>query len=112
MNEEKNKESTEMQKNFEIDPESIVENIKEPSLWANLVLVIIFLVLFSFIASFLWFITAVQVLFTLVTRKPNLNLVSFSKKLGTYLSQIISFVTYASEERPFPFNPFPESDEN
>jgi hypothetical protein len=51
-------------------------------------------------------------LFTLVTRKPNLNLVSFSKKLGTYLSQIISFVTYASEERPFPFNPFPESDEN
>ena len=52
MNDEKNKDSTEIQKDFEIDPESIVENIKEPSLWANLVLVIVFLIYFHSLLHF------------------------------------------------------------
>ena len=110
MEENKNKETTDIQNSFSIDSESIVETIKEPSLWVNLVLVVIFLLLLYFVATFLWLITAVQFLFTLFTRKPNSNLVSFSRRLGNYLSQIIGFVTYATNERPFPFSAFPDSE--
>ena len=35
---------------------------------------------------------------------------SFSIKLRNYIVQIVDFVTYSSQERPFPFNPLPEED--
>ena len=46
--------------------------------------------------------------FTIFTKKPNENLLSFSIKLRNYLSQIIDFVTYSSDLKPFPFSPFPD----
>ena len=41
-------------------------------------------------------------------KKPNENLVSFSKKISSYIYQIINFITYSSDERPWPFNAFPD----
>jgi len=91
-----------------VNTEEVVENIKETSIWLRLILVVIFLFVFTFTDIILWFIAGIQFLFTIFTKKPNENLLGFSIKLRNYLSQIIDFVTYSSDLKPFPFSPFPD----
>ena len=95
--------------NLSIDTAVLTENIKEPSIWVNFFLKVIYLVFLNFIVPFLGFITLLQLLFSIGSKKPNENLVSFSKKISSYIYQIINFITYSSDQRPWPFNSFPES---
>jgi hypothetical protein len=46
-----------------------------------------------------------------LTGKLNENLSHFSESLTRYAFQILLYVTFQSEERPFPFSPWPK-DEN
>ena len=96
------------EKNLSIDTVALTENIKEPSIWVNFFLKVIYLIFLNFIIPFLGFITLLQLLFSLGSKKPNDNLISFSKKISIYIYQIINFITYSSDERPWPFNPFPD----
>ena len=95
--------------NLSIDTAVLTENIKEPSSWVNFFLKVVYLVFLNFIVPFLGFITLLQLLFSIGSKKPNENLVSFSKKISSYIFQIINFITYSSDLRPWPFNSFPES---
>ena len=95
--------------NLSIDTTVLTENIKEPSIWVNFFLKVVYLIFLNFIVPFLGFITLLQLLFSIGSKKPNENLVSFSKKISSYIYQIINFITYSSDQRPWPFNSFPES---
>tara|TARA_Y100000816_G_C25920499_1_gene480030 strand:- start:103 stop:423 length:321 start_codon:yes stop_codon:yes gene_type:complete len=102
------KEINKNEENLSIDTVALTENIKEPSTWVNFFLKVIYLIFLNFIIPFLGFITLLQLLFSLGSKKPNDNLISFSKKISIYIYQIINFITYSSDERPWPFNPFPD----
>ena len=47
-----------------------------------------------------------QILFTIFSGSPNLNLRDFSKILIEYIKQILEFVLYGRDEKPFPFSEF------
>lgn len=55
-------------------------------------------------------VTIVQFVMSLVNDAPNARLLAFGRSLGRYLQQIAHFLTYASEERPFPFNDWTSGD--
>tara|TARA_B100000989_G_scaffold108662_1_gene79672 strand:+ start:441 stop:761 length:321 start_codon:yes stop_codon:yes gene_type:complete len=101
-------ETNKNEENLSIDTVALTENIKEPSIWVNFFLKVIYLIFLNFIIPFLGFITLLQLLFSLGSKKPNNNLISFSKKISIYIYQIINFITYSSDERPWPFNTFPD----
>ena len=101
-------ETNKNEENLSIDTVALSENIKEPSIWVNFFLKVIYLIFLNFIIPFLGFITLLQLLFSLGSKKPNNNLISFSKKISIYIYQIINFITYSSDERPWPFNTFPD----
>ena len=101
-------ETNKNEENLSIDTVALSENIKEPSIWVNFFLKVIYLIFLNFIIPFLGFITLLQLLFSLGSKKPNNNLISFSKKISIYIYQIINFITYSSDERPWPFNAFPD----
>ena len=101
-------ETNKNEENLSIDTVALTENIKEPSIWVNFFLKVIYLIFLNFIIPFLGFITLLQLLFSLGSKKPNDNLISFSKKISIYVYQIINFITYSSDERPWPFNAFPD----
>jgi hypothetical protein len=42
--------------------------------------------------------------------QTNENLRFFGASLATYIYQALMFVTYNSDEKPFPFAPWPESE--
>ena len=46
----------------------------------------------------------------LVSDAPNLRLAAFGRSLGRFQSQIANFVSFASEDLPFPFTDWPSGD--
>ena len=101
-------ENNKNEENLSIDTVALTENIKEPSIWVNFFLKVFYLIFLNFIIPFLGFVTLLQLLFSLGSKKPNDNLISFSKKISIYAYKIINFITYSSDERPWPFNAFPD----
>jgi len=74
----------------------------------------LFMVLMSFayhLSGTLLFIVAIlQFAMTVVTKTPNARLLSFGRNLGRYLQQIAHFLTFFSEEIPFPFSDWPSGE--
>jgi hypothetical protein len=62
------------------------------------------------IAQFLMWVTAiVQFGWMLFTGAPNVFLREFGASLSIWIGQTVRFVSCASEERPFPWAPWPKA---
>ena len=74
----------------------------------------LFVLLFCFAFSICRFlvviIALVQFLFDLISGEPSIRLCKFSAKLNNYVSEIIAFVSYQSDIKPFPFSDFPSNE--
>lgn len=93
------------------DLDDIVENLREPSAWARIVFMLGFsIVLYMVIIPLTLLLTLAQALFSVFTGEDNDNLRDFGASLLAYISQVVRFLTFNSEERPFPFSDFPEWD--
>ncbi len=55
-------------------------------------------------------VVVIQFLFTVFTGQCNNNLREFGASLAVYIYQVLLFVTYNSESKPFPFAPWPAGD--
>lgn len=96
--------------------DDIVKNLKEPSHWLRILFMLGFAVVLYVVGLVVMVLTLAQILFSLLTGKDNPNLRSLGSSLSRYIFEILMFLTYNSEVRPFPFTPFPvmepvESDE-
>ncbi len=84
------------------------ENVTRRGIWLRLVFMIVLGVAF-YVAKFVTFIVvAFQLLASLFSGQPNDQLSRFGRNLARYLQQIIVFMTFATEEKPFPFTPWPD----
>ncbi|MCB1664327.1 MAG: DUF4389 domain-containing protein [Pseudomonadales bacterium] len=91
--------------------DDIVENLKEPSQWKRIAFMIALAVALYVATIVLTLLTVAQALFSLLTGENNENLRDLGRDLATYVHQIWSFLTYNSEMKPFPFSPYPGSEE-
>lgn len=55
-------------------------------------------------------IAVIQFVIMLMSDKPNTRLASFGRSLARYFQQIANFLSFATEDIPFPFNDWPASD--
>jgi hypothetical protein len=73
-----------------------------------------FLLVFGLLLFVARFVTTVvviaQFLFVLFSGKVNENLRSFGASLSRYIYQCLRFVTFNTEEKAFPFGPWPEAE--
>lgn len=65
---------------------------------------------FQVCGTALCIVTVIQFVLALLNDTPNARLVSFGRSLGRYLQRIADFLTFATEEMPFPFNDWPAGD--
>lgn len=72
----------------------------------------LYLILFlaiGYVATFIILIvTILQFVLDLVLKSPNKNLLDFSKSLTSYVYEVISYLNYVSDKKPFPFSPWPK----
>ena len=57
-------------------------------------------------------LSIVQAVLTLITGQINANLRCFSATLVLYVTQLVEFLTYLSEVKPFPFSDLPEVEDD
>ena len=114
MTEEKDssKESKEAQQEPSVISDEATSNIKDSSTWIDALLVVVYLLVISYSIFLLWIIAFAQFIFKLITKKPNKNLGDLTNVFQKFINQIIDFVTFETEERPYPFNSLKNSEDD
>ena len=87
--------------------EGVMKFVREPASWWRVLVMGAFVVfLYLIVAPLIMVIMIAQILFTIFSGSPNLNLRDFSKILVEYIKQILEFVLYDRDKKPFPFSEF------
>jgi uncharacterized protein DUF4389 len=89
---------------------SVKDNAKNVDTWLRGLFIVIFGVIFYVLYFVIWVLVVFQFLTKVVTGNLNDNLGQLSESLTSYAFQILLYITFQSEERPFPFSPWPSSD--
>jgi hypothetical protein len=92
----------------DFDTDELKEHVKSRATWLRLLYMVIFL-FFAWVASFV-FMVVILVLFLwqLFSGKPNEQLRDFGDNFSTWGYQVLRFMTFNSEELPFPFDAWPD----
>lgn len=86
---------------------SLKENLKAPSTWLRLLFMVLFLALWGISRVVVFAVVVVQFLWVLVGGKTSARLAVFGQSLATYSYQIVMYLTFNTEEQPFPFSDWP-----
>jgi len=71
---------------------------------------LLFVIAFELGQLLLNFAAVVQFLLAIVTRRPNATIADFGRSLAIWQAQTTAFLTYATDDMPFPFAPWPNPD--
>lgn len=89
------------------DKQAPAETTAKRSMWLRVLFMILMALAFNLAATIVGVLAVVQILMTLISNEPNERLCRFGSALGMYLRQIADFLSFATEEVPFPFNDWP-----
>ena len=76
-------------------------------LWVRALLMLLMAAAFQLAAWVLMFVAVLQLLVALATDDANGRLRTFGRSLGCYIARIAAFVSFGTDELPFPFNDWP-----
>lgn len=93
-----------------MDNEQIKSNITSPEHWLRLLFMLLFAVILYVAGIVMVFLVAVQFLFALITGRDNTNLRQMGDSLSRFIYDALQFLTYNSQEKPFPFAEWPEGE--
>ena len=79
-------------------------------LWMRAVFMLLMILAYQVSVTLLFFLTVIQFVIVIVNDAPNIRLTSFGRSLGNYFKQIVHFLSFATEEVPFPFSDWPAPD--
>jgi hypothetical protein len=82
---------------------AIEENLKSRSTWIRLVFMIAFIVIANVAVMVATVVVLLGFLWVLFTGDTNEQLRQAGRALATYFAEIVRFLTYNSETKPFPF---------
>lgn len=81
------------------------------NLWVRGFIMLLMAFAFQVSATVMFVVTVIQFVLMLLNDTPNARLVSLGRSLGRYLQQIVNFLTFATEQIPFPFSDWPSGKE-
>lgn len=84
--------------------DQINENLKKIDTWKRIIFMLIYAVIDSMIRLLLWLVILLQVGAVLFTGSTNPNILGFGRSLATYHYHILLFLTFNTEQLPFPFS--------
>lgn len=91
------------------EKKGIVENLGNGQTWLRGLFMLLFVLIYSVTEVIVFVVVVLQFLFVLFTGNQNIRLRDFGEGLSIFVYQIMSYWTYNSEERPFPFAQWPGS---
>lgn len=87
--------------------EEIKQRLQKTETWMRVLYMVFFIFVYG-LTKFLIILVMLFQLFSMVlSGSTNSQLLKFSQNLAAYVFQIITFLTFNSEQRPFPFSAWP-----
>lgn len=83
---------------------NIEDNLKSRSTWLRLLFMIIIAIIYGLSRLVLGAVVILQFLWVLFTGGPNARLTGLGQSLATYTYQIVRYLTFNTDSRPFPFD--------
>lgn len=77
------------------------------NIWLRGLFMLLMLLVLHVCGTVLFIVAVIQFMVALAGGVPNERLVVFGRNLGSYFRQIVLFLTFATEEVPFPFSDWP-----
>lgn len=92
-----------------VPPESnetpnVEENIKAKSTWIRLLYILVFCVIYAISRIVVFAVVALQFFWLLFTGETNARLTETGQSLATYTYQLVRYLTFNTDVRPFPFD--------
>jgi hypothetical protein len=87
--------------------DELKEHVKDSSVWVRLLFMLLFSVLYWAAEMVLAVVVLFQFFSVLFTGKKNSQVLALGAQLSTYAYQVFRYLTYNSEEKPFPLGDWP-----
>ncbi len=84
--------------------EETKKNLMAKGTWTRGLYMLLFIVVNAFVRLAIQLIALVQFLLSLMTSGPNPKLVELGQSLSKFAFQIMMFVTYNTDSKPYPFD--------
>jgi len=84
--------------------------VNKRNIWIRGLFMLLMALAFHVCETVLGIVTVIQFVIVLLNDTPNVRLVSFGRSMGSYLRQIVNFLTFVTEEMPFPFSEWPAAE--
>ena len=88
---------------------TLKDHVSDPDAWIRLVPMFLYAVILYLTLLVIAFVVAVQFLFRLLTGSVNARLSNFGGQLAAYAQQMVAFLTYHGEDKPYPFASWPQA---
>jgi hypothetical protein len=85
------------------------EQTSGPSIWHRALYMLLFAIIFHITEVIIGLVMVVQFILKAATGNTNDNLGRFGNQLSQYLYEIVQFQTFNTEDKPFPFSSWPQS---
>ncbi len=80
------------------------QNLKRRSTWLRLLFMVVFVALYMITRIVFGAVVVFQFLWVLFTAETNKQLTELGQSLATYTYQIMRYLSFNSDEKPFPFS--------
>jgi len=87
--------------------EEIKAHVSDANIWKRLLFMILFTILYSAAEIVLCVVVLYQFLAVLITGSKNDKVLSFGAQLSTYVYQIVRFLTFNTDDQPYPVADWP-----
>ena len=89
--------------------EKTKENVLSGGTWLRLLYMILFSIISYITITVIGIVVVVQFIHKLFTGVPHVRLKEFGAGLGRYVARIVHYLTFHSDELPFPFGDWPQA---
>ena len=90
--------------------QQLKQNLVSGKHWSRLAFMVLFAIFIQVASIVMGVVVVLQFVFAVITGQDNLNLRRFGDVLSQFIFQCLQFLTYVSDEKPFPFAEWPVSD--
>lgn len=90
-----------------MDPE-IKQHVTARTTWSRGLYILLFAIIYNIAEILVVAVVIFQFLSTLILGRNNQQLLRFGRSLSDFVRQVLMFVTYNSDVKPYPFGDWPE----
>jgi len=88
--------------------EEIETNGREKPGLARALYILLYLIIGRFVSMVLFVIAITQYIYSWLTGEPNDKILYFTEGLSEYAKQLVSYVGFNTDEKPWPFGDWPD----